>query len=50
MIVIAQTYKVPYTPDRAILNEDDIRGLEAFLPHDNSMTLSEVYLPFYDIN
>ena len=43
MVVIASTYKVPYTPDPTVLTGDDLMSLEAFLPPgDNSMTLSAV--------
>ena len=43
MVVIASTYKVPYTPDPTVLTGDDLMSLEAFLPPgDNSTTLSAV--------
>ena len=43
MVVIASTYKVPYSPDPTILTGEDLMSLEAFLPPgDNSMTLSAV--------
>ena len=43
MVVIASTYKVPYTPDPTVLTGDDLMSLEAFLPPgENSVTLSAV--------